>query len=307
MTAIEGPPISPSPVSEGELWAQYRQANLLPEVHDQLRAQLIEHYAPIIRRVIYKLPVHLPPHIDNEDLVGYGTIGLVQAIENYDPDNDRKATFETFARKRIRGAALDAVRNQTALSRGAHERIRTITATYARLEQENGHPASGEEVAESLGITTQRLDETSQLAAWEMFSLDQPLSSGDGTTSSLGDTIEDESSPDPLAQTAKNDMIERMLGGVDHLPERERVLIGLYYVEGLTMQQIAEIFHVTKPRVFKIHNRAILRLRDIMEVESAIGEETYEPPRWAVRRYDQYPIAEPDFPRIGPVEADKTA
>jgi RNA polymerase sigma factor FliA len=246
------------PKVEQELWARYRTTGS-PDVRDEL----IERYAPIIKNVVARLPVHLPAHVDQDDLVGYGAVGLLEAIDRFDPDLGIK--FETFARKRIRGAALDAVRAQSALSRGAHERIRTISATYARLEVELGRPAEDEEVANELGVTTVDLDQAAQLAAWEMLSLDQPLRSGDGTAVSLGETLGDDKGTDPGDHAVYSDLLERLAESVEHLPERERILLGLYYVEGLTMQEIAEVFHVTKPRICQIHNRALLRLRGLME------------------------------------------
>lgn len=101
---------APQPINPSDLWTQYRGENA-PEVHNLLRKQLIEHYAPTIRNVVYRLPVHLPSHMDQDDLVGYGAIGLTEAIDRFDPEMGVK--FETFARLRIRGAALDAIRNGT--------------------------------------------------------------------------------------------------------------------------------------------------------------------------------------------------
>src|SRR2546427_11570889 len=113
--------------SERDLWLEYQAT------HSQaLREQIVEHYAPLIKHVMARLPVRLPAHVDHDDLVGYGAVGLLEAIDRFDPDMGIK--FETFARKRIRGAALDALRAQSVLSRGAQERVRAITASYARLE-----------------------------------------------------------------------------------------------------------------------------------------------------------------------------
>src|SRR5436309_3725618 len=123
---------------ERDLWTRYRSSRSAA-----LREQIVEHYAPLIKHVMARLPVRLPAHVDQDDLVGYGALGLLEAVDRFDPDMGIK--FETFARKRIRGAALDAVRAQSALSRGAHERIRTISATYTRLETELGRPAQDAE------------------------------------------------------------------------------------------------------------------------------------------------------------------
>src|SRR5438309_3970032 len=158
---------------ERELWVEYRSG------HSQdLREQIVEHYAPLIKHVMARLPVRLPAHVDHDDLVGYGAVGLLEAIDRFDPDMGIK--FETFARKRIRGAALDALRAQSVLSRGAQERVRTISATYARLEMEHGRRVEHEEVAADLGITYEEFDEIAQLAGLEVLSLDQTISTVDG-------------------------------------------------------------------------------------------------------------------------------
>jgi RNA polymerase sigma factor for flagellar operon FliA len=251
------------PKAELDLWHKYRSTRSL-----DVRDELIERYAPIIKNVVARLPVHLPPHVDQDDLVGYGAVGLLEAIDRFDPELGIK--FETFARKRIRGAALDAVRSQSALSRGAHERIRTISATYSRLETELGRPAQDDEVAAELGVTTEDLDQSAQLAALEMLSLDQPLHSAEGTPVSLGETLGDDAALDPSESAIHSDLLSNLTDAVEALPERERILLGLYYIEGLTMQEIAEIFHVTKPRICQIHNRALLRLRGIMEPGEAL-------------------------------------
>lgn len=251
---------------ERELWAKYRSTG-----SSAIRDELIERYAPIIKGVISRLPVHLPTHVDQDDLVGYGALGLLEAIDRFDPAMGIK--FETFARKRIRGAALDALRSQSALSRGAHERVRAVSATYARLEVEYGRPADDDEVAAELGLSAEEMDQTAQLAAWDMLSLDQPLRTADGSSVSLGDTLGDEATLDPSEHAVHTDLLERLTDAVERLPERERILLGLYYVEGLTMQEIAEVFGVTKPRICQIHNRAVLRLRGLMaeEDESLAG------------------------------------
>lgn len=250
-------------INPSDLWQQYRSEQS-PEEHDLLRKELIERFAPIVKAAISRLPVHLPNHIDQDDLVGYGAIGLTEAIDRFDPEQGVK--FETFARKRIRGAALDAVRNQSQFSRGANEHIRTISATYTRLEESLGRPAEDEEVAAELGITAKKLDQTAQLAAWEMLSLDQPLRSGNSTGVTLGETI-DSGDAGPEDEAIHNFNLENLGHAMDRLPERDKMLIELYYVESLTMQQIAEIFHVTKPRICQIHSRALVRLRGIMEPE----------------------------------------
>lgn len=253
--------------AERALWARYRAAP-----SSSLRDELIERYAPLIKYVVARLPVRLPPHVDQEDLLGYGAVGLLEAIDRFDPEMGIK--FETFARKRIRGAALDALRAQSVLSRGAQERVRALTATYARLESERGRRVDGEEVATELGITAEELDEAAQLASLEMLSLDQPMQTADGTAISLSETLGDQAAVDPLEQAAYTDLLNRLTGAVERLPERERALLGLYYIEGLTMQEIGELFGITKPRVCQIHARALVRLRSYLEAEEPRPERT---------------------------------
>lgn len=251
---------------ERDLWLEYRSS------HSQaLREQLVEHYAPLIKHVMARLPVRLPAHVDQDDLLGYGAVGLLEAIDRFDPDMGIK--FETFARKRIRGAALDALRAQSVLSRGAQERVRAITASYARLEMEHGRRIEHDEVAADLGISADEFDEIAQWAGIEVLSLDQTVTTMDGNGVALGDVIGDEDAPDPSERAVFSDLLTRLTLSVDRLPERERLLLALYYVEDLTMQEIADIFHVTKPRVCQLHSRALMRLRTYLEEVASVGVE----------------------------------
>lgn len=247
---------------ERDLWARYQSSR-----SPALREQIVEHYAPLIKHVMARLPVRLPAHVDQDDLVGYGAVGLIEAVDRFDPDMGIK--FETFARKRIRGAALDALRAQSALSRGTQERVRTISAAYARLEMEHGRRVEHEEVAAELGITSQELDEIAQWAGLEVLSLDQTMATLDGAGVALGDVIGDDEAADPSERAVFSDLLGRLTHAVDRLPERERVLLALYYVEDLTMQEIAEVFGITKPRVCQLHSRALIRLRSYLEEEAA--------------------------------------
>lgn len=257
-TTVETPSDGGMPSVDRELWAQYRSTH-----SPALREQIVERYAPLIKLVMARLPVRLPTHVDQDDLVGYGALGLLEAIDRFDPDMGIK--FETFARKRIRGAALDALRAQSVLSRGAQERVRTVSAAYARLEMERGRRVEHEEVAEDLGITAEELDETAQWAGLEVLSLDQQVATADGVGMALGDVLGDDEAADPSERAVFSDQLGRLTQAVDRLPERERVLLALYYVEDLTMQEIAEIFGITKPRVCQLHSRALVRLRSYME------------------------------------------
>jgi RNA polymerase sigma factor for flagellar operon FliA len=247
---------------ERDLWTRYRASHSAT-----LREQIVEHYAPLIKHVMARLPVRLPAHVDQDDLVGYGAVGLLEAVDRFDPDMGIK--FETFARKRIRGAALDALRSQSALSRGTQERVRTISAAYARLEMEHGRRIEHEEVAAELGMTAEELDEIAQWAGLEVLSLDQTVPTQDGAGVSLSDVIGDEDAVDPSERAVFSDLLGRLSHAVERLPERERVLLALYYIEDLTMQEIAEIFRITKPRVCQLHSRALLRLRTYLEEEEA--------------------------------------
>jgi RNA polymerase sigma factor for flagellar operon FliA len=239
------------------LWLRYKAA---PD--RGLRDRLILTYAPLVKYVAGRLGAGLPAHVDESDLVSYGLLGLIDAIERYEPERDVK--FETYAIARIRGAIIDELRSMDWVPRSVRARARQIERAIAQLEGSLRRPPTDEEIAKKLSVTEEELDESlleisrSSIAALDEFWA-SPTGSGDAV--SLVDSLEDPHAVEPggeLEATEAKEMIGEAIAG---LPEREKLVITLYYYEELTLREIGEVLGVTESRVSQLHTKAILRLK----------------------------------------------
>lgn len=236
------------------LWQRYSQH---PDA--ATREKLIMEYLPLVKYVVGRLAVTLPPTVDVEDLVGYGVMGLITAIERFSPERGYK--FETFAISRIRGAVLDELRAQDWLPRSVRQKAKEMEANVRQLENQLGRAATDQELAQSLGVAADQLPRALGEIVAPVLSLDELVVMGDdGQKVSWLDTLAD----DRLGPSATFDHAEmlQILGtAIDFLPERERTLISLYYHEGLTLKEIGAVLSVTESRVCQLHSQAVGRLR----------------------------------------------
>jgi RNA polymerase sigma factor for flagellar operon FliA len=227
-----------------------------------MRNELITLYAPLVRFVVGRLGIPPTGLLDAEDLVSYGMIGLINAIDRFDPT--RGVRFEAFATVRIRGAVIDQLRSLNWLPRSAISRIRQIEGVLATLEQSLRRPAKEEEVAAALGVSTERYRQMLLEMNATVLSLDAPLSSflQDDEMTSLAELLEDHTVPGPLEQAEQQELTETLSHAIEQLPEREKLLLALYYHEELTMKEISKVLSVSESRVCQLHMQAILRLRN---------------------------------------------
>jgi len=248
-----------APTGIQSIWEKFAQNNT-PE----LRNVLITAYAPLVRFVVGRLGIPPTGLLDAEDLVSYGMIGLINAIDRYDPL--RGVRFEAFASVRIRGAVIDQLRTLNWLPRSAISRIRQIESALATLEQKLGRPAREEEVAREIGVTTERYRQMLLETNSTVLSLDAPLSSlsQEDEVASLGELLVDHSVPGPVEQAEQQELTDTLSRAVDNLPEREKLLLSLYYQEELTMKEISKILNVSESRVCQLHMQAVMRLRGIL-------------------------------------------
>ena len=238
------------------LWRQFRRTN------DQgIRDRLILTYAPLVKYVAGRLGSGLPAHVDEGDLVSYGLLGLIGAIERYDPDRDIK--FETYAIARIKGAIIDELRALDWVPRSVRSRAREIERAIAELEAKLGIAPTDEQIAEKIGITVEELEDSlTDISRSSIAALDELWSvSGDGDQVSLMDTIEDTTGPRPADVLDETEMREALADAIARLPEREKLVVTLYYYEELTLREIGEVLGVTESRVSQLHTKAILRLK----------------------------------------------
>ena len=239
------------------LWREYRRSK-----DQHLRDRLILSYAPLVKYVAGRLGSGLPAHVDEGDLVSYGLLGLIGAIERYDPDRDVK--FETYAIARIRGSILDELRALDWVPRSVRSRARQIERAMAELEAKLARAPTDEEIATKVGITVDELEGSlTDISRSSIAALDElwTISGSGGDQVALIDTIEDEHGPEPQTAFAQTELREIVADAITNLPEREKLVITLYYYEDLTLREIGEVLGVTESRVSQLHTKAILRLK----------------------------------------------
>jgi RNA polymerase sigma factor FliA len=238
------------------LWQDYRQTR-----DRALRDRLILTYAPLVKFVAGRLGATLPSHVDEQDLVSYGLLGLIGAIERFDPGREIK--FETYAIARIKGAIIDELRSLDWVPRSVRTRAREIERAIAELERTLMRAPTDTEIAEKVGITEDELgDSLTEISRTSIAALDELWSpSGTGDQISLIDTIEDQSGPNPEVSLEQTELKEALGEAISRLPEREKLVVTLYYYEELTLREIGEVLGVTESRVSQLHTKAVLRLK----------------------------------------------
>jgi RNA polymerase sigma factor for flagellar operon FliA len=238
------------------LWREYRRTGA-----KELRDRLIVMYSPLVKYVAGRLGSGLPAHVDEGDLVSYGLLGLIGAIERYDPDRDIK--FETYAIARIRGSIIDELRALDWVPRSVRSRAREIERAIAALEAKLGRAPTDEEIADKVGISVDELEDSlTDISRSSIAALDELWSvSGEGDQVSLLDTLEDPDSVRPADALDETELREILGDAISRLPEREKLVITLYYYEELTLREIGEVLGVTESRISQLHTKAILRLK----------------------------------------------
>jgi RNA polymerase sigma factor for flagellar operon FliA len=238
------------------VWLEYRKTG-----EKALRDRLILTYAPLVKYVAGRLGSGLPAHVEEADLVSYGLLGLIGAIDRYEPDRDIK--FETYAMSRIRGAILDELRSLDWVPRSVRARAREIERAIRALETKLGRAPTDEEIAGKVGISVDELEESlTDIARSSIGALDELWTvSGDGDQVSLLDTLEDPDSIRPADALDETELRETLADAIARLPEREKVVITLYYYEELTLREIGEVLGVTESRISQLHTKAVLRLK----------------------------------------------
>jgi len=240
-----------------EAWRLYKEHN-----DSRARDELIIAYSPLVKYVAGRMSTGLPAHIEEGDLVSYGLLGLIGALERF--DLSRNIKFETYAVSRIKGAIIDELRALDWVPRSVRSWARKVEAAVTQLENELTRAPSDEETAIKLGIGVEEYqDVLNQISCASIVALDEFWdSTGPGHEKvNLIDTIEDSDAPDPSRAFRVQVIKETLAAAIERLPERERIVIGLYYYEGLTLKEIGEVLGVTESRVSQLHTKAVLRLR----------------------------------------------
>jgi RNA polymerase sigma factor for flagellar operon FliA len=238
------------------LWALYKQQRDMTA-----REKLIIRHAPLVKYVAGRLALRLPASVDIDDLISYGTLGLIDAIEKFNPNLNVK--FETYAIARVKGSMLDGLRALDWVPHSLRQKARELERVYAKVESTLGRAATDEEIAIELGVAVPNLQQLiTDIGRTNIVSLDDLWgeSDGGGTVRAL-DLIEDENAENPQINVEFADRKRMLAEAIGKLPERERLMVTLYYYEGLTVKEIAAIMGVSQSRISQLHSKAILRLR----------------------------------------------
>lgn len=239
------------------LWEDYKETGTRP-----LRDRLILHYSPLVKYVAGRVGVGLPPNIEQADLVSYGIFGLIDAIDKY--DLERAIKFETYAINRIRGAIIDELRSIDWIPRSVRYKAREVEKAYQALEAKLQRSPTEPEVAAEMGISLGELHTIfSQVSLVNVVALDEMLHAGGekGDKVTLGDTLEDHRAEDPVALFESEETKFVLAKAINTLPEREKIVVTLYYYEGLTLAEIGQVLGVTESRICQMHTKAVLQLR----------------------------------------------
>jgi len=220
----------------------------------------VEEFLPAIRYHAAVLKQRLPANIEMDDLVSCGVVGLLDAAERFDASRGIK--FKTYAEFRIRGTMLDYLREMDYFPRSARQHANRIQAAYARLEGRLGRPAEDAEVAAELGISVSELHtRLAQVSGLGVLSLEELQEGGEGQMSAVAQILAAAARDEAREEELLRELKDVLAKAIDLLPERERLLITLYYYEELTMHEIAAIFGVGEPRICQLHAQAVMRLR----------------------------------------------
>jgi RNA polymerase sigma factor for flagellar operon FliA len=267
MSTLTAPPEeiskpAPAVVLAQELWQRYHQQTA--DSKTDTENSLVQRYLPLVSTVVNRLAMTLPEHVDQDDLYSVGLVGLLQALRNYNPACG--TSFETYARVRIRGAMLDELRRMDWVPRTIHEKARRIKDVLGELEQKLGKTPSEAQMAKAMNMTVKEyaelLDEVRPAA---FVCLDAVNASEDGDSGPLYEVIADQAHEGPVEKVSNNELKAVIFERLKELPEMQRKVLALYYLEDMHLREIAEVFHLTESRICQIHAQAILSIRSYLQ------------------------------------------
>jgi len=247
-----------------DLWRRYKESG-----DPRARERLVLAYSPLVKYVAGRMSSGLPAHVEEADLISYGLLGLISAIERFEPA--REIRFETFAITRIKGSIIDELRSLDWVPRSVRAKAREIERANAKLEHKLHRAPTDQEMAAELEVEVEDFQESlMRISNSSVVALDElwTVSDSSGDQVSLLDTIQDESAADPAQEMDLTDMKDRLADSIARLPEREKLVVALYYYENLTLREIGEVLGVTESRVSQLHTKAVLRLKSRLQGDS---------------------------------------
>jgi RNA polymerase sigma factor FliA len=235
------------------------------------KEELIKEYSPLIKFVAQKIAIRLPPNIELDDLISAGSIGLMDAIDKWDPTRDNK--FKTYAEFRIRGAILDELRSQDWVPRSVRDKAKALDRTIAALENDLGRYPTEEELSSKLNMPMQEFhDLVNQVRPVSLLSIDDQPTFSDSDKKSIANLLEGAKSNNPFNQLNVKVVKDVVAKAIEELPERQRLVLSLYYFEDLNLKEIGQVLRVTESRVSQLHAQAVTRLRAKLAATIAAGE-----------------------------------
>lgn len=238
-----------------ELWQQFKSAG-----SEKLRESLIIHYSPLVKFVAGRVAAGLPRNVDQNDLASYGVFGLIDAIDKFEPERGFK--FETYAINRIKGAILDELRSLDWVPRSVRAKAREIERSMVELEHKLQRSPTDEELAKHMNTDVVSIqDDLAEISQLGIAALDQTVGSGE-TTTTLKDLVADPGGISPEAMFQAEETRRLLVDSINRLPDRERLVVTLYYYEGLTLAEIGDVLGVTESRVCQIHAKTVMSLRN---------------------------------------------
>lgn len=239
------------------LWREYRESGSKIS-----KDKLLVEYAHLVKYVAARIMVNLPKHVDSNELISAGIMGLIKSVETFEPERGFK--FETYAGHKIRGAILDELRSLDWVPRSVRQKSRDLQRVYAKLENQLGRIPYDDEVCEEMGISLEEYEDLlSEVTPTTIISLEEsmPDRGSDSKEIRLIDTIEDPGSENPLKEMGFAEVKDILKGAIAELPEKEKLVVALYHYEELTLKEIGVVLDITESRVSQIHSKAILKLR----------------------------------------------
>lgn len=241
-----------------ELWNAYWDGR-----SHEAREAIILQYIPLVKYVVGRLAISLPHFLTSEDIVSYGVVGLIDAIERYEAG--RNVKFSTYAIARIRGAIIDELRSLDWMPRQVRKQAREIEQAMSRLDQELGRPATERELARSMGLTVDKLQRALFDSSASTISLNRMVDADSDHTSQVMPELADDKALDPLDYTERMELSRTLAVAISQLSLREQQVLSLYYADELNLREIGQVLSVSESRVCQLHTKAILRLRGILQ------------------------------------------
>lgn len=246
-------------VDEKELWVRLKERG-----NEAAREELIVRYMRIVKYIAGRMAIHVPSSIDMDDLIGWGVLGLIDAVEKYDHRQEIK--FSTYASIRVRGAIIDQIRSLDWAPRSLRAMARKVGASREKLRHEIGREPSAEDIALDLGTTPEHVEDVmAQLQTAQILCLDDYLPAEDNAEARKIDVTSDRDATSPIKAAEKNERNDQLAQAILRLPEQQQKVLNLYYYEELTLKEIGQVLEVSESRVCQIHSGAMKRLRAVMQ------------------------------------------